>query len=131
MSRTIPSSLPGCSNVHAGVSSSDQHKRSYISPLSFSLPPDVVWRALRQLVVNWPRTDVIKDVPGYLKVLSHSRLLRLPDEVEFLLDTHHACICICSVSKVLPYDFGSNRRRIEKLRAALTAQLAQHDAPAP
>lgn len=91
----------------------------------------MVWRALRQLVVNWPRTDVIKDVPGYLKVLSHSRLLRLPDEVEFLLDTHHACICICSVSKVLPYDFGSNRRRIEKLRAALTAQLAQHDAPAP
>ncbi|MGL4269993.1 MAG: DUF1499 domain-containing protein [Plesiomonas sp.] len=126
MSRTIPSSLPGCRTVHVGVSSSDQHKASYISPLSFHVPPEVAWRELRQRVTQWPRTEVVKDVPGYLKVLTHSLILRLPDEVEFLLDTHHACICICSVSKVLPYDFGSNRRRIEKLRLLLAERLAQH-----
>jgi uncharacterized protein (DUF1499 family) len=69
-------------------------------------------------VVNaMPRAKVITVKEDYVHAEFRSRLFGFVDDVEFFFDEDHKTIHLRSASRAGYYDFGMNRRRIERIRA--------------
>jgi uncharacterized protein (DUF1499 family) len=64
---------------------------------------------------------IITEAKNYLHVTVTSRLFRIVDDLEFHFVEAPPFIHVRSASRVGYFDFGVNRRRIEKIRKALTS----------
>jgi uncharacterized protein (DUF1499 family) len=91
-------------------------------PLLFKVEPDKVWMTLLQVVAGTGGTIRLQQ-KNYLWATYTSRVFRFVDDVEFRLDAAQGVIHVRSASRAGSSDFGVNRKRIEKLRAAFTAAL--------
>ncbi len=112
--RPCPSS-PNC------VGSQDPDESHRIAPLTFEGDATTAWAKARECVLAWPRTEILEEHDGYLRVVVASRWLRFRDDVELLLvrDAHE--IHVRSASRVGHSDLGVNRERVERLRDAFTS----------
>jgi uncharacterized protein (DUF1499 family) len=95
---------------------------SRIDPLLFKSQPDKAWMTLRQVVTGNGGT-IRQQQQDYLWATFTSRVFRFVDDVEFRLDAAQGVIHMRSASRAGSSDFGVNRKRIEKLRAAFAAAL--------
>tara|TARA_B100000575_G_C23029304_1_gene592659 strand:- start:213 stop:689 length:477 start_codon:yes stop_codon:yes gene_type:complete len=99
---------------------SDASDRHGIEPIATNGDPQTTWRHLQDYLNAQPDIKITIAQPDYLKVEAKTRLLRFVDDVEFELRAEAGIIAVRSASRVGYSDLGANRRRIEKIRRALS-----------
>jgi uncharacterized protein (DUF1499 family) len=87
-----------------------------IAPLRADPDPQAAFRRLEALLHDTPEARVVERRPGYLHAEFRTPLMRFVDDVEFLLDAPGRVIHVRSASRLGRDDFGTNRRRVERLR---------------
>lgn len=99
---------------------SDAQDDHAIAPIKLAADPQYTWQRLQDYL-SQQRGFTVKQVENdYLKAEARTRLLRFVDDVEFELREDAGIIAVRSASRVGYSDLGANRRRIEKLRRAIT-----------
>lgn len=111
----IPSTCPGSPNCVSSSATDDRHR---IAPIAFSGSAAAARQRLRKAVVAEPRSEIIRDEPCCLMVFFRSAVFGFVDEAEFFIDGDRGRIGLRSAARTGWYDFGVNRRRIEKIRSA-------------
>ena len=77
---------------------------------------------VREVALSMPRTTLLEESPGYLKVLFKTRLMRFRDDVEFEWDEAEQVVHVRSASRLGYGDLGANRARVETLRSRLISR---------
>lgn len=111
--------LSPCPDSPNCVSSDARDDGHQIAPFTFSVPAAKAWQLLKEQVVKLPRTAIVTEKPGYLHVECRSAVFGFVDDLEFQLRADQGLIAVRSAARTGYYDFGANRQRVEKLRAAL------------
>jgi uncharacterized protein (DUF1499 family) len=83
---------------------------------------EAAWAALGATVEDTPRVEIMTSSDDYLHAVYVSFVMRYRDDVEFLLQREGNEIGVRSASRVGYSDMGVNRKRIEAIREALSAQ---------
>ena len=91
-----------------------------IAPLAFQGDPDEAFASLVAHVEDLPRTELVEVGDGYAHAVFQSLVFRFADDVEFRLDPEASVIHVRSASRVGHWDFGANRKRVERIRAEWT-----------
>jgi uncharacterized protein (DUF1499 family) len=102
--------------VSSQVSPADTH---HIAPLPAGGDPGLAWRALEAAVRAERGARVVTLRPGYLHAEFSSKSMGFVDDAEFALDRDAGLIHVRSGARLGIRDFGANRERIERLRAAV------------
>lgn len=97
-------------------------RRNHIEPLRFTDSASEAWQRLLRVVERQPRARVVTRGDNYLHAEFTTALLRFVDDVEFQLDAIAGVIHVRSASRLGRSDFGTNRRRVEALRAEFEAE---------
>ncbi len=109
---------PNCVSSQADPADAEH----YIAPIPFR--GDAI-AAVRRAVLGIPRTTIIQTQTNYLYVEFRTPLMRFVDDVEFFHDDQAGVIHVRSASRLGRRDFGVNRRRMEELRALLSASAVR------
>jgi len=112
---------PNCVSSQA-PESDDKH---YIAPLRFSGDPATAWQRLKSVVLAEKRVTVMVEQSDYLHAEMRSLLFRFVDDIEFSLAADKGLIHVRSASRVGYSDFGVNRKRVERIRAAFDSRVAR------
>ncbi len=102
------------------VCSQTERSNHVIEPLRFSGSPQAAMAALKQLLQNMPRTELIEEKADYLYFECMTPLMRYVDDVEFYCDGQ--VIHVRSASRLGYSDLNANRKRIEAIRAAYSPE---------
>jgi uncharacterized protein (DUF1499 family) len=96
-------------------------------PIPFSIPTSAVLETILVIVSAEPGARVVLRDSEYLRAEFRSRVLRLVDDVEFLVDSTDKLVHFRSASRggARP-DFGANRRRMTHLSELIAARVASH-----
>jgi uncharacterized protein (DUF1499 family) len=121
---TVP--LAPCPNSPNCVSSQapESDHEHYIAPFRFSGNPATAWQRLMAAMLAEKRVSIIVEQGNYLHVEMRSLMFRFVDDVEFSLAASAGLIHVRSASRVGYSDFGVNRKRVERIRAAFDSQPA-------
>jgi uncharacterized protein (DUF1499 family) len=121
---TVP--LAPCPDSPNCVSSQapESDREHYIAPFSFSGDPAAAWQRLKTAVLAEKRVTIVEERIGYLHAEMRSLIFRFVDDVEFSLAADAGLINVRSASRVGYSDFGVNRKRVERIRAAFDSQPA-------
>ena len=88
--------------------------------------------SIRELIQSIPEAKITQDDPGYIHAEFSSKFFKFVDDVEFVLDAEIQRIDYRSASRIGYYDFGANRRRLEKVRNLLArSPEISEDPPGP
>lgn len=104
-----------------GVSSQAVDGDHRVEPLRYQGDGAQAFARLRTLIAAWPGAVVVAEAPGYLHAEMSTRWLRFVDDLELLLDPAAGVVHVRSASRLGYSDLGTNRRRIEALRARFSA----------
>ncbi len=99
------------------VCSELQMEGAYIEPLSYTTVAADAWVEIKRVIFETGGV-VITEEADYLRVVYQTPLLRYIDDVELRQDKNKQVIHVRSASRVGQSDFGANRKRVEKIRAA-------------
>jgi uncharacterized protein (DUF1499 family) len=112
---------PASPNCVCSCSSNDD--AHHTKPLHYSGDATLAWQALRRALASMDRARIVSDDGSYMHVEFTTALFRFVDDVELLSDPQAAVIHIRSASRVGYYDLGTNRRRVEAIRARFDHEL--------
>jgi len=98
------------------VSSLSPIPEQHISPIKFPENPEQQFKKLCQIVASQAGTEIQYQDDIYIHVIFRSRLFKFKDDLEFLYDKATKQCNVRSASRSGYYDFGVNRKRIEKIR---------------
>ncbi|PKO32632.1 MAG: DUF1499 domain-containing protein [Betaproteobacteria bacterium HGW-Betaproteobacteria-7] len=79
-------------------------------------------QTLQATLAAMPELTIIEQRPDYLRVEASTRWLRFVDDLEFWLNPQAGVIEVRSASRLGREDFGINRERMERIRAAYQGQ---------
>lgn len=113
----------GCPPRPSCVSTRAEDPVHAIAPLNYQGDRAAAQLRLRQLILDQPGARVAHEREGYLHAVFVTPRMRFRDDVEFLLDAEGR-IDARSISRFGYRDFGVNRDRLERLRAAFAARPA-------
>lgn len=114
-----PRALAPCpSSLNCALSDSEEGEHA-VAPFVLTDPGAKAWSQIRATVASLPRTKVVVDGENYLRAESRSFVLRFVDNLELELRPSQGSVAVRSAARVGYYDFGVNRRRVEKLRSLL------------
>ena len=119
--------LAPCPSTPNCVSSDDAGSRA-IEPLTIAGDPAEAWRALAEHLGELRGVTIVERSDGYLRAEARTRLLRFTDDVEFVLRANAGQIAMRSASRIGFSDLGTNRRRLESIRASLASTGVVKDA---
>lgn len=88
-------------------------------PLRFSGSAAQAIDRVAGLLAKMPRVRVVEQRENYLHAVFSSLIFRFRDDVEFLADEQSGLLHFRSASRLGYYDFGANRRRMERLTKQL------------
>ena len=112
----VRDSLPPCrARFNCVCSRDDGLRRHRIEPLAFSGDPDAAFARVTRLVADTRWTRVLTATDRYLHARCRTRI-GFVDDLELLLCRRQGVIQVRSASRLGIYDFGVNRRRVERLR---------------
>ena len=114
--------LTACPSSPNCVSSDVTDKKHQIEAFMLASDQSEPWAAIRALVLQIPRTKIVKESTDYLHAECQSALLGFVDDLELHHRPNEQIIAVRSASRLGNSDFGVNRRRIELLRASLLRQ---------
>jgi uncharacterized protein (DUF1499 family) len=107
-------SSPNC------VSSQSSDKRHATNPFRYQVAVGEARDWLVAVLKAIPRGKVITVKEDYVHAEFRSRLFGFVDDVEFSFDKDHKTIHVRSASRTGYYDFGVNRKRVERIHAQFT-----------
>ena len=111
-----PVQLAPCPDKPNCVSSLSIDARHRVEPLRHNLSNNEAFARLYGLTGAMPRTKVIRFTPCYLHVEVRSAVFGFIDDVEFVSSESPGIIHMRSASRLGYWDFGVNRRRVERIR---------------
>ncbi len=118
----VSETLPPCPASPNCVSSDATKDVHAIAPLRVVGDIGVAWATLLDYLRGDRSYTVVTHTDEYIHAEARTRWLRFVDDVVFAARPEAAAIAVRSASRLGYSDLGANRRRIEKLRAALAAQ---------
>jgi uncharacterized protein (DUF1499 family) len=89
-----------------------------MAPLPFKGSAKESRKRILGIIRNMKRTSVVREEGNYLHTTFTTQLFRFVDDVEFLFDYDAGVIHFRSASRTGYYDFGVNRRRMERITRA-------------
>lgn len=113
---------PDSPNCVCSQEDRDSHK---IAPLKYEGDGKAAFARLTELVKTWPRARIITQTDQYLRAEFTTPILRFVDDVEFLLTEDEKVIHVRSASRVGHSDLGTNRKRVEDIRAAFESEIGE------
>ncbi len=108
--------LAPCPDTPNCVSSLSKDPDHRVEPLTVRGDPHDPMAILKELTGSMARTLVVDEAEDYLWVRFSSRFFRFRDDLEFLYDREAGVIQVRSASRLGRYDFGVNRKRVERVR---------------
>lgn len=88
-----------------------------IQPFNYKGNGKTAFANLKEVIsTNFKEAKLIEEKENYLRYEFKSALMKLTDDVEFLLNENENYIHFGSASRVGQKDFGRNRRRMEEIR---------------
>ncbi len=118
------SGLAPCPSSPNCVSSDAADAAHQIPPLAFTVSAPDAWQSARAAVAALPRTEIVTATSDYLHAECRSALFGFVDDLELQLRPGQAIIAVRSASRLGYSDLGVNRRRVERIRAALAPRLS-------
>lgn len=115
--------LPPCPDSPNCVSSDAPRGGHYVDPLAFGERTAEAWSTLLEQLAETPRVELVEVSAATAHAVFTTRLLRFRDDLHLELREAEGLIAIRSCSRVGHSDLGTNRRRVEALRAALAERL--------
>lgn len=107
------------------VSSIETEKKHFIAPLTYTGTSEAAYGKLVRILESLPRVRIVEKEREYLHAEFSSGLFGFVDDVEFFFPAGESVIHVRSASRKGVYDFGANRKRIERLRKLLAEALEQ------
>lgn len=95
------------------------NQKRCIEPLKYSCNPDIdPFKYLIPIIKHLEGTEIITLDDNYMHVTFTTKYFKFVDDVEFSINDRefHKYIHVRSVSRKGKYDFGTNRKRVEKIR---------------
>lgn len=92
-----------------------------IAPLRYTGESAAAMQKLAALLTATQGCVVVTNLPGYIYAQATTPLLKFTDDLEFYLDAPAGVIQVRSASRLGKSDLGTNRARIESLRARFEA----------
>ncbi len=114
--------LADCPSSPNCVSSDATDSAHSISAFQLIVAPNEAWRALRALLEELPRVQIITDNEDYIHAECSSAVFGFVDDLELHLHASQNSIAVRSASRLGHSDFGVNRKRVENLRGLLAKQ---------
>ena len=114
--------LPPCPSSPNCVSSDATDAAHHVDAFALAVPAPEAWEATRRLVAALPRTGIAAETGIYLRAECRSFVFGFVDDLELELRPEAHLIAVRSASRVGYSDLGVNRRRVERLRAALVSR---------
>lgn len=93
----------------------------WIAPFNLQGDQQQAWATIREMVAELSRCRVVKDDGLYLHLECRSALFGFVDDLELQLRPEQGIVAVRSAARSGYYDFGVNRRRLERLRDELIA----------
>jgi uncharacterized protein (DUF1499 family) len=122
MPGTHNNKLSPCPSSPNCVCSDSEDGKHRIKPYHLKAEPKQAWTTLKEIITLLPRTTIISSSTNYLHAEVRSLVFRFVDDVEFHLRPQQNLIAVRSAARLGHYDFGINRKRIEKIRKKLRSQ---------
>jgi uncharacterized protein (DUF1499 family) len=116
-----PSKTPNSVSSQAALWPALGNTDAAIEPLALQGDGKATIERIRDLVVAMPGAKLVEVRDDYLYAQFTSRVLGFVDDTEFWLDPTAQVVQVRSASRVGRKDFGVNRARVERIRAALAA----------
>lgn len=113
--------LAPCPSTPNCVSSQAPGTSRSVAPIPFEGAPEAALARARRALEALPRTRVVAEGPGYLRAESTTLVFRFVDDVEVAVDGPSRLLHVRSASRTGTTDFGTNRRRVEALRALFSS----------
>jgi uncharacterized protein (DUF1499 family) len=88
----------------------------YIEPFTFQGSIEDAISKIEKILLTCKRTKLKEKKNNYLRFEFTTALLRFTDDVEFYFDEERKTIHFRSQSRIGGFDWGTNRRRMEKIR---------------
>ena len=121
-------SLAPCPSAPNCVSTQATDEQHQMEPIAFDGSPDEAVQRIKSIIEAEPRTKIVTQRPDYIYAEFASALFRFVDDVEFHLRSTQGEVAVRSASRVGYSDFGTNRRRLEGVRTALSeARIVRPD----
>ncbi|MCJ2164865.1 MULTISPECIES: DUF1499 domain-containing protein [unclassified Pseudodesulfovibrio] len=114
--------LAQCPSSKNCVSSQSSDREKRVAPIKASGPSDIVMADLIHAIESMKGGRITALDGRYLRAEFTSRVWRFVDDLECYHDVEHGIIHVRSASRVGYSDFGTNRKRVEELRANMTAE---------
>ena len=115
--------LSPCPDSPNCVSSLSEDKKHFVDPFKYDGSIEEVRQRLIGILENTRRARLVISEKNYLHAEFRSFLFRFVDDVQFFLPHDESVIHIKSASRSGYYDFGTNRRRVERLRQAFSGAV--------
>jgi len=109
--------LAPCPGTPNCVSSYEQG-RSHTAPLAYRGSPAEAMVRLQAILATLPGVRLTELRADYLRAEARSRLFGFVDDMELKLDAAAGVVHVRSAARLGHSDFGVNRRRVERIRAA-------------
>jgi uncharacterized protein (DUF1499 family) len=113
-----PDKLSPCPDSPNCVSSQSTDKAHFVEPLHYSDSTADARQKLIDILEGTQRVRLVKVEMDYIHAEFRSSVLRFVDDVKFWFPPDKPIIHVKSASRTGYYDFGANRRRVERLREA-------------
>lgn len=120
--------LAPCPETPNCVSSGATDRAHWVAPLPAPDGPAALQRLKGALAEN-PRAEVVEEREGYLRAEFHIPVFGFVDDVEFLWSAPEKVLHVRSASRKGRWDLGVNRRRVERIRSALSAPARARRVP--
>ena len=108
--------LSPCPQKPNCVSSVNAEKSRFVTPLRYSGSAKAARAALLKVLNSLKGAHVVTSEERYIHAEFVSPIFKFVDDVEFVLEDDTKTIQFKSASRVGSYDFGANRKRIERIR---------------
>jgi len=129
-SGTVPSNigifkgkLTQCPESPNCISSQSIDKKHFIEPINYSGSKSESYSFLILAIKSIKGSKIITKQENYIHAEFTSRVFKFVDDTEFLFDDNDLKIDVRSASRKGYYDFGANRKRIEKIRKSFDKQV--------
>ncbi len=99
------------------VSSWQEEEDHFIEAFNYEGPKEVARDRLLDVIGSFARVRIVTEEANYIHAEFTSALFGFIDDVEFSLAEGSKTVHVRSASRVGYYDFGVNRKRLEKIRA--------------
>jgi uncharacterized protein (DUF1499 family) len=111
-----PSRISPCPDSPNCVSSQSNDSAHFIEPLRYTGNLADARQKLIELLENSKHNRLISAETDYIHAEFRSLIFNFVDDVEFYFSSEDRIIHVRSASRTGYYDFGVNRRRVERLR---------------